>query len=54
MKILVIGGGPGGHVAAAKAADLGADVTIVEKVVLAVPASMLVVYQRKYCFMQQM
>ncbi len=31
MKILVIGGGPGGHVAAVKAADLGADVTIVEK-----------------------
>lgn len=31
MKILVIGGGPGGHVAAVKAADLGADVTIIEK-----------------------
>jgi dihydrolipoamide dehydrogenase len=31
MKILVIGGGPAGHVAAVKAADLGADVTIVEK-----------------------
>lgn len=32
MKLLVIGGGPGGHVAAIKAAELGADVTLVEKV----------------------
>lgn len=31
MKIVVIGGGPGGYVAALKAALLGADVTIVEK-----------------------
>ncbi len=32
MKILVIGGGPGGHIAAMKAAELGAEVTVVEKV----------------------
>ncbi|AKL94530.1 dihydrolipoamide dehydrogenase LpdA [Clostridium aceticum] len=31
MKVVVIGGGPGGYVAAIKAAMLGADVTIVEK-----------------------
>jgi dihydrolipoamide dehydrogenase len=31
MKIVVIGGGPGGYVAALKAAMLGAEVTIVEK-----------------------
>lgn len=31
MKLIVIGGGPGGYVAALKAALLGADVTIVEK-----------------------
>ncbi len=31
MKIVVIGGGPGGYVAAVKAAILGAEVTIVEK-----------------------
>ncbi len=31
VKILVIGGGPGGHLAAMKAAELGAEVTIVEK-----------------------
>ena len=31
MKLLVLGGGPGGYVAAIKAAQLGAEVTIVEK-----------------------
>lgn len=31
MKLVVIGGGPGGYVAALKAALLGADVTVVEK-----------------------
>jgi len=31
MKIIVIGGGPGGYVAAIEAAQLGADVTLVEK-----------------------
>jgi len=31
MKLVVIGGGPGGYVAALKAAMLGADVTVVEK-----------------------
>lgn len=31
MKILILGGGPGGYVAAIRAAQLGADVTIVEK-----------------------
>lgn len=31
MKIAVIGGGPGGYVAALKAAILGADVTLIEK-----------------------
>lgn len=31
MKIAVIGGGPGGYVAALKAAMLGADVTVIEK-----------------------
>ena len=30
-KIIVIGGGPGGYVAAIRAAQLGADVTIIEK-----------------------
>ncbi len=30
-KIVVIGAGPGGYVAALRAADLGAQVTIVEK-----------------------
>jgi dihydrolipoamide dehydrogenase len=30
MKIVVIGGGPGGYVAAIEAAQLGADVTLVE------------------------
>lgn len=31
MKILIIGGGPGGYVAGIRAAQLGADVTLVEK-----------------------
>ncbi|WP_295868141.1 dihydrolipoyl dehydrogenase [uncultured Oscillibacter sp.] len=31
MKIIVIGGGPGGYVAAIRAAQLGADVTLVER-----------------------
>lgn len=31
MKIIVIGGGPGGYVAALKAAIVGADVTLIEK-----------------------
>ncbi|MBQ3421540.1 MAG: FAD-dependent oxidoreductase, partial [Romboutsia sp.] len=31
MKIAVIGGGPGGYVAAIKAAMLGAEVTVIEK-----------------------
>lgn len=31
MNIIVIGGGPGGYVAAIRAAQLGADVTIIEK-----------------------
>lgn len=31
MKIAVIGGGPGGYVAAIRAAQLGASVTLVEK-----------------------
>ena len=30
-KIAVIGGGPGGYVAAIKAAMLGGDVTVIEK-----------------------
>ena len=30
MKISVLGAGPGGYVAALKAAQLGADVTVVE------------------------
>ena len=30
-KILVIGGGPGGYVAAIRAAQLGAEVTLVER-----------------------
>ena len=30
-KVLIIGGGPGGYVAAIRAAQLGADVTLVEK-----------------------
>ena len=31
MNVLVIGGGPGGYVAAIRAAQLGAKVTLVEK-----------------------
>lgn len=31
MKIVVVGGGPGGYVAAIKASMLGADVTVIEK-----------------------
>jgi dihydrolipoamide dehydrogenase len=31
MKIVVLGGGPGGYVAAIRAAQLGADVTLIEK-----------------------
>lgn len=31
IKLIVIGGGPGGYVAALKAADLGGEVTVVEK-----------------------
>lgn len=30
-KIIVVGGGPGGYVAAIRAAQLGAEVTLVEK-----------------------
>ena len=30
-RVLVIGGGPGGYVAAIRAAQLGGDVTLVEK-----------------------
>lgn len=33
-KIIIIGGGPGGYVAAIRAAQLGADVTVIEKKVL--------------------
>ena len=31
MKIVVVGGGPGGYIAAIRAAQLGAEVTVVEK-----------------------
>jgi len=31
MKLLILGGGPGGYVAAIKAAHLGAEVTLVDK-----------------------
>ena len=31
MKVAVIGGGPGGYVAALRAAMLGAEVTVIEK-----------------------
>ena len=31
MKIIIIGGGPGGYVAAIRASQLGADVTLIEK-----------------------
>mgnify|MGYP000556192442 FL=1 len=31
MKIVVIGGGPGGYVAAIRAAQLGAEVSLIEK-----------------------
>jgi dihydrolipoamide dehydrogenase len=31
MKIVVLGGGPGGYVAAIRAAQLGAEVTLIEK-----------------------
>lgn len=31
MKIVILGGGPGGYVAAIRAAQLGADVTVIEK-----------------------
>ena len=31
MKIIVIGGGPGGYVAAIRAAQLGAEVTVIER-----------------------
>ncbi len=31
VKVLVIGGGPGGYVAALRAAQLGAEVTLVER-----------------------
>ncbi len=31
IKVVVIGAGPGGYVAAIRAAQLGADVTIIEK-----------------------
>ena len=37
-SVIVIGGGPGGYVAAIRAAQLGAKVTVVEKQHLAVPA----------------
>lgn len=37
-KIIVIGGGPGGYVAAIRAAQLGADVTIIESNIWAAPA----------------
>ena len=33
-KIIIIGGGPGGYVAAIRAAQLGATVTVIEKKVL--------------------
>lgn len=31
MKLVVIGGGPGGYVAAIRGAQLGAEVTLIEK-----------------------
>ncbi len=31
MKIIVIGGGPGGYVAAIRAAQLGGEVTLIER-----------------------
>ena len=31
MKIIIIGGGPGGYVAAIRAGQLGAEVTLIEK-----------------------
>lgn len=38
MQIIVIGGGPGGYVAAIRAAQLGAKVTLIEKSIWAAPA----------------
>ena len=31
MKLTIIGGGPGGYIAAIRAAQLGAEVTLIEK-----------------------
>ena len=38
VRIVIIGGGPGGYVAALRAAQRGADVTLVEKDLLGGPA----------------
>lgn len=39
-EIVIVGGGPGGYVAAIRAAQLGAAVTLIEKIKLAELASM--------------
>ena len=47
MKIAVIGGGPGGYVAAIKAAMLGGDVTVIEKKKVGGTCLNVVVYRLK-------
>lgn len=52
--VAVIGAGPGGYVAAIKAAQLGLKVAIIEKrTTLGEHVSMLVVYLLKHCYTLQ-
>ena len=38
MKIAIVGGGPGGYIAAIRAAQLGAEVTLIERAGWEAPA----------------
>lgn len=48
-KIIVIGGGPGGYVAAIRGAQLGAKVVLIGNTKSAAHALIMVVSQQKHC-----
>lgn len=51
IKLAVIGGGPGGYAAAFLAADLGMDITLIDKETPAASVSIGDAFLQKHCFM---
>ena len=51
--LVIIGAGPGGYVAAKKAAKLGMKVVIIDKERLAEPVSTEAVFRRRHLYMPQ-